>query len=152
MEAYPRSSWPRGLTLSDIKSRPISNTIHVHQEFRRSTHHREGDNLINSVYKETGCIVVAHWEQRSIKRFDVFGGSNCSNAVAAINKWIARANEKSTDAAAWAKMPAFNHDEWYQEILQQEEEEHSERFLGPVPAVQEGEPMRQKVTFLRPLQ
>ena len=149
MDRYPKLSWPQGVLKTDLNQKKVACTIPVHLEYRRPTHPREGDTLVNSVYKDTGCIVVAHWQQQSIDHFDVYPGSNHSNAVAAINRWIARGNEKSAESSAWAKMRAFNFDDWYQQRLQQQDNELRLRFLGPVPDVQEDEPERQKVKFLR---
>lgn len=101
--------------------------------------------MINSIYNETGCIVVAHWDQQIIKRFDVFASAGSKSAIAVINKWIARGDEKSKDAAAWAKTPAFNHSQWYQEQLEQMEDERMEFFLGPIPDEHDGDPVRERV-------
>jgi hypothetical protein len=152
MERNPKPSWPQGVPESDIKQKRIACKIPVHAEYRRPTHRREGETLVNSVYKETGCIVVAHWQQQFIVGFEVLAGPNSNNAVAVINQWIAQGNEKSKDSSAWAKMPAFNIDGWYQQQLQQQDNERRERFLGPVPNVQEDEPERLKVKFLRCLE
>ena len=108
--------------------------------------------MANSVYKDTGCIVVAHWQQQFIVGFDVLTGPNSSNAVASINQWIAQGNEKSKESSAWAKMHAFKFDNWYQQQLQQQDNELRERFTKPVPDVQEDEPERLKVRFLRCLE
>ncbi|OSS49695.1 hypothetical protein B5807_06148 [Epicoccum nigrum] len=145
MERNPKPSWPQGVPESDIKQKRIACKIPVHAEYRRPTHRREGETLVNSVYKETGCIVVAHWQQQFIVGFEVLAGPNSNNAVAVINQWIAQGNEKSKDSSAWAKMPAFNIDGWYQQQLQQQDNERRERFLGPVPNVQEDEPERLKI-------
>ena len=80
-----------------------------------------------------------------IKRFDVYAGTGSKDAVATLNKWIARGDQKSRGSSAWAKTPAFNHDQWHQEQLELLEEERMEFFLGPIPDAQEGEPMRPKV-------
>ncbi|KAF2631906.1 hypothetical protein BU25DRAFT_454288 [Macroventuria anomochaeta] len=150
MDRFRSFTWPDGIAESDLKQKKVSQIIPVHAEYRRTTHRREGATLINSVYKDTGCIVVAHWDQSTIKRFDVFVGAGSKSATAAINKWIARGDEKSTDAAAWAKTPAFNHAQWYQEELERQEEERMEYFLGPEPESQEGEPVRVKITMSWP--
>jgi hypothetical protein len=152
MESYPMKSWPQGVLESDIKQKKVACKIPVQPEYRRPTHRREGDTLVNSVYKDTGCIVVAHWQQQYIAGFEVLASPNSSNAVAAINHWIARGNEKSKESSAWAKMRAFNVDDWYQQQLQQQDNERRERFLGPVPNAQEDEPERLTVKFLRCLE
>ena len=145
-------SWPQGVPESDIRHKKVAYKIPVQPEYRRPTHRREGDNLVNSVYNETGCIVVAHWQRQFIVGFDVLTALNSSNAVASINQWIARGDEKSKESSAWAKMPAFKFNDWYQQRLQQQDNEFRERFLGPVPDVQEDEPERIKVRFLRCLE
>ena len=145
MERFRSFTWPEGIEESVLRQKKITCTIPVYAEHRRTTHRIEGTTLINNVYKDTGCIVVAHWDQSTIKRFDVFTGAGSKNAVAAINRWIARGDEKSKDSAAWAKTPAFNHAQWYREQLEQIEDEKMEFFLGPIPDVQEDEPVRPKV-------
>lgn len=62
-----------------------------------------------------------------------------------MNEWIARGDEKSKDAAAWAKLPAFDHAKWYQEELERREEERLQVFLDPEPEMEEGAPIRVKV-------
>lgn len=138
-------TWPDEIEESALRQKKVSQTIPVHTEFRRTTHRREIATLVNSTYKDTGGIVAAHWDQTQIKRFDVFVGAGSKSAVAAVNKWIARGDEKSKDAAAWAKLPAFNHAQWYQEELERQEEERLELFLGPEPEEQEDEPVRVRV-------
>ena len=149
MERPPGSlTWPEGIEESVLRQKKVSSTIPVQAEYRRTTHRREGATFINGIYKDTGCIVVAHWDQSVIKCFDVFVGAGSKSAIAAVNKWIARGDEKSKDAAAWAKIPAFNHAQWYQEQLEQMEAEKMEFFLGAIPDVQEGEHVRPKVGTL----
>ena len=147
MDTFRKFTWPEGIEESVLRQKKVSCQIPVQAEYRRTTHKRESATLINSIYKDTGCIVVAHWDQSIIKRFDIFVGAGSKNAIAAVNKWIARGDEKSKDAAAWAKTPAFNHAQWYQEELERQENERMEFFLGPVPEAQEGEPMRPKVDY-----
>lgn len=149
MERFRLTSWPTGVDEALFRPKKVAHKIHVHAEFRRITHRREGTSLIDGIYKDTGCIVVAHWDQSRIERFDVYAGPGSKSAVAAINKWIARGDQKSKESSAWAKTPAFNQAQWYQEKLEQMEEEQMEFFLGPIPEVQGGEPMRPKVTTNR---
>lgn len=138
-------TWPDDIEESALRQKKVSQTIPVHTEFRRTTHRREITTLINSIYKDTGGIVAAHWDQTQIKRFDVFVGAGSKSAIAAVNKWIARGDEKSKDAATWAKLPAFNHAQWYQDELERQEEERLELFLGPEPEEQEDEPVRVRI-------
>ncbi|KAJ4986899.1 hypothetical protein SVAN01_07577 [Stagonosporopsis vannaccii] len=145
MERLRLFTWPKGVEESVLRQKKVTCTIPVQAEFRRTTHRREADTFVNSVYSETGCIVVALWDRQTIKRFDVFAGAGSQNAVNAINKWIARGDERSKDASAWAKTPAFNHTQWYQDQLEREEAERMEFFLGPLPNEQEGLPMRESI-------
>lgn len=138
-------TWPDDIEESTLRQKKVIQTIPVHTEFWRAAHRREIATLVNSIYKDTGGIVAAHWDQTEIKKFDVFVGAGSTNAVAAVNKWIARGDEKSKDAAAWAKLPAFDHAKWYQEELERQEEERLQVFLGPEPEVEEGVPIRVKV-------
>ncbi|KAJ8108105.1 hypothetical protein OPT61_g8405 [Boeremia exigua] len=137
MERY--RSWPSGIQECVLRQKTITSEIPVHIEFRRDTHRREGETFVNGIYNETGCIVVAHWDHQVIKRFDVYAGAGSKDAIAAVHKWIARGKEKTKESAAWAKTPAFNHTQWYQEQLDQMEEDRLGFFLGPKPAALEGE-------------
>lgn len=149
MERSRSISWPNDIDESILKQKKISCTIVVQKEYQRTTQRREGAALISSIHKDTGCIVVAHWGQSAIKRFDVYAGTGSKNAVATINKWIARGDQKSRAPSVWAKTPAFNHGQWHQEQLELLEEEKMEFFLGPIPDFQEGEPVRPKVVIAR---
>lgn len=147
MERFRWPSWPSGIEASVLGQKKVSCTIPVHAEYRRTTHRRDCATLLDGIYKDTGCIVVAHWDQLTIRQFEVYAGAGSKGAVAAINKWIARGHEKSTDSAAWAKLPAFNHAQWAQDAFERDEEDRMEFFLGPVPDAQEGEPVRPKVSL-----
>ena len=138
-------TWPDDIEESALRQKKVGQTIPVHTEFRRPTYRREIAALVNSIYKDTGGIVVAHWDQTEIKKFDVFVGAGSKGAIVAVNKWIARGDEKSREAAAWAKLPAFDHAKWYQEELERQEEERLQVFLGQEPEVEEGAPIRVKV-------
>lgn len=145
MERLRPTTWPEGIDEAILKQKKISSHITVHAEYRRETYRREGATLINGIYRDTGCIVMVHWEQTKIKHFDVYAGAGSKKAVAILNTWIAQGSQKSKDSSAWAKTPAFNHAQWYQEQLEQMEDESLEYFLGPTPEVQEGAPVRPKV-------
>lgn len=144
MERFRKFNWPDGVDESVLRQKRVTCTIPVHGEHRRATHQNEGRTLINSVYRDTGCIIVAHWDQHVIKQFDVFAGPGSRNAIAAINKWIARGDERSKDSSAWAKTPAFDQEQWDQELLARMEDEQAEIYLGPMPDAQEGDPEWQK--------
>jgi hypothetical protein len=144
-ERFRSFTWPNDIEESALRQKKVIQTIPVHAEFRRPTHRREIATLVNSIYKDTGGVVAAHWNQTEIKCFDVFVGAGSKSAIAAVNKWIARGDEKSKEAAAWAKLPAFNHAQWYQEELERQEEERLQLFLGREPKEQENEPVRVKV-------
>lgn len=145
MEAFRKRTWPDGIEGSVLAQKTVIRQIPVHAEHRRATHQAEGRTLVNSIYGDTGCIVVAHWDQQSIKCFDVFAGPGSVNAIAAINKWVARGDEKSRESSAWAKMPAFNQEQWLQEQLERIEDEQTDMYLGPVPEAQNDESMRSTV-------
>lgn len=145
MERLRPISWPNDVDEATLKQKKISCTILVQREYQRTMRRREGAALVDNIYKDTGCIVVAHWEQSKIRRFDIYTGTGSKNAVAALNKWIDQVDQKSRGPSAWVKTPAFNHDQWHQEQLGLLEDERMEFFLGPIPDVQEGEPARSKV-------
>ncbi|KAJ4361164.1 hypothetical protein N0V95_002133 [Ascochyta clinopodiicola] len=146
MERFRPMSWPTCVEESAFRPKKVSCPIAVHAEYRRDTHRSEGATLVDSIYRDTGCIVVAFWEQSTIKRFDVYAGADLKGAVATINKWISRGDQKSRESSVWAKTPAFNQDQWYQGQLELKEQERMELFLGPVPDTQEGEALRPRIT------
>lgn len=140
-------TWPDDIEESALRQKKVKERIPVQAEFQRTTYKREISTFVNSIYTDTGGIVVAHWDQNQIKRFEVFVGPGSKSAIVAVNKWIKRGDEKSKDAAAWAKLPAFNHDQWYREELERREHDRLELFLGPEPEEQEDEPVRVKVPY-----
>lgn len=140
-------TWPDGIEESALRQKKIIQIIPVHTEFQRPTHRREIVTLVNSIYNDTGDIVAAHWDQTEIRKFDVFVGAGSRGAIIAVNKWIARGDKQSRDAAAWAKLPAFDHAKWYQEELERQEEERLQIYLGPEPKAKEGEPILLKVSL-----
>jgi hypothetical protein len=149
MERFQPKSWPTGVEESVLGQKKVSYRIPVHAEYRRATHRREGAILIDSIYNDTGCIVVTYWDQSTIRRFDVYAGAGSKSAVAAVNKWIARGGRKSKESSVWANTPAFKQDQWCQDQLELREEETMELFLGPIPNMQEGEAIRPKVNSVQ---
>lgn len=124
---------------SPLTGRKPNKTIPVPSEFRRDTHARERDVLVNDIKVKTDCQLVPHWEQGKICRFDIYGPSaGVEKAVALINKWISNAHVKSKDSSAWAKLPAFDVDDWYYEKVAEMEGERKKMFLGPKPDRPEG--------------
>ncbi|CAN9459735.1 hypothetical protein CUC08_Gglean010604 [Alternaria sp. MG1] len=120
--------------------RPKPNkTILVPQEFRRPTHARECDNIVNEVKVRTGCAVIPQWDDGRIYQFGIAGGgAGLEKAVRYINQWISNAHVKSKDSSAWAKMPAFDPNKWYYEQIEEMERQRKEAFRGTAPKVSEG--------------
>ncbi|KAG9186830.1 hypothetical protein G6011_09938 [Alternaria panax] len=121
--------------------RPKPNKIiPVPQEFRRLTHARERDNIVNDVNISTGCVVIPQWDDGRIYQFGIAGGgAGLEKAVRYINQWISNAHVKSKDSSAWAKMPAFDPNKWYYEQVEEMERQRKETFRGMAPKVSEGE-------------
>ncbi|KAL1791959.1 hypothetical protein ACET3X_009710 [Alternaria dauci] len=130
-----------------LAPRPKPNrTIPVPQEFRRPTHARECENIVNEVKIRTGCVVIPQWDSGRICQFGIAGGgAGLEKAVRYINQWISNAHVKSKDSSAWAKMPAFDPDKWYYEQIEEMERQRKEVFRGTAPKVSEGEAPLQRL-------
>jgi hypothetical protein len=115
-------------------------TIPVPPEYRRQTLIRERETLINDLRVDTNCHVVPHWDQGGIvMSLDIYGaGSSVEKAIGRINLWISTAHTKAKAAASWAKMPAYNFNDWYYEQVEQHENIRKQLYKGPVPP--EGHP------------
>jgi hypothetical protein len=108
--------------------------ISVPHEYRRQTLVRECDTLIHDIRVDTNCVVIPHWDQDTIKFFDVFGsGPGVEEAVRHLHHWISNARMKSMASSAWAKMSAYNFDKWYYEEVEKLESEKKQRFKESVP-------------------
>lgn len=127
--------------------RPKPNkTIVVPQEFRRPTHARECDNIVNEVKIITGCTVIPQWNDGRIYQFGIVGGGvGLEKAVRYINQWISNAHVKSKDSSAWARMSAFDPNKWYYEKIEEMERQRKEAFRGTAPKVSEGETPLQRL-------
>lgn len=118
----PRVSAAPGVDLEEYKHKKVNRIIPVHQELRRDVYQRECDQLLQEVKVDTGCIVVAYWDQYKIIKFDIFGGPGVEKAVGMLNKWIERAHKKTKDSAAWAKLSAYDENKWYNGEVEQMEQ------------------------------
>jgi hypothetical protein len=123
-----------------LKNRKPNKVISVPPEFRRLSHTREHENLVNDIKISTGCIVILQGEQGRIYQFGIIGaGAGLEEAIQYINGWISNAHIKSKYAAAWVKMPAFDANKRYYEQGAEMEQRHKQRFKGPIPEAAEGE-------------
>lgn len=114
--------------------------IPVPYEYRRQTLTREGDILINDLKHEANCHVILRWDKppafkdRIIISFEVYGtGADVERGISQINRWISRAHIKSKDSSAWAKIPAYDPDDWYYDRIDNMEVERKLLFKGPMP-------------------
>lgn len=119
--------------MDELRHKKANRTIPVHPEFRRETHKTECDRLLQDVRVDTGCIVLAYWDHYKIVKFDVFGGAGVESAVGMLNDWIAKGGERTKGSRAWAKMPAYNADQWYYGAVQQMEDARKEAFKTDEP-------------------
>jgi hypothetical protein len=121
---------------STIAGKKPNKIIPVPHEYRRQAFARECDTLIHDLKTETGCIVVAHWNQGNINitSFDIYGsGPGIEKAVRHLHQWISNAHAKSMASSAWAKTTAYNYDKWYYEEVEHMENVKKQRFKGPIP-------------------
>ncbi|KAI8941368.1 hypothetical protein NX059_002592 [Plenodomus lindquistii] len=121
------------------KSRKPNKIIPVPQEYRVVTLMRERDTLVKDILLHTGCTVVPRSEQGRIVRFDIYGAA-VDLATTYINTWIVKSPIKSKASSAWAKMPAFNADDWYYKQVTEMEAGRKQMFKGPAPEVTEDAP------------
>lgn len=137
-------------TMGVERGRKLKKAISVPPEFQRVTYSSERELLVKDLLLKTGCVVVPHWEQGKIYRFDIYGSDNgVERAVGDINRWISQAHAKSKDSTAWAKLPAFNADEWYYDRVTQMEGDRKQIFLGPVPELSDDSPRPPSVSITR---
>jgi hypothetical protein len=123
-----------------LKNRKPNKVIPVPPEFRRLSHARERENLVNDIKISTGCIVEPEGEQGRIHQFGIIGaGAGLEKAIRHINEMISNTHIKSKDAAAWAKIPAFDANKWYYEQVADMEQRLKQVFKGPLPKAAEGE-------------
>ncbi|KAH7414266.1 hypothetical protein DE146DRAFT_29117 [Phaeosphaeria sp. MPI-PUGE-AT-0046c] len=113
--------------------------IPVPNEYRRQTLAREGQILVNELRIGANCHVELDWDYNKIIKFEVYGtGADVERGVSQINRWISRAHTKSKDSSAWAKIPAYDFDDWYYDRIENIQDERKLLFKGPMPL--EGHP------------
>ncbi|KAF2706849.1 hypothetical protein K504DRAFT_385688 [Pleomassaria siparia CBS 279.74] len=112
--------------------------ITVPQDFGSRYNHRDLKRIISSWNISPDCEVVPYSQNGKLVRFGIFGaGSKLDETVRAVNKWIEHAMTKSTASSTWAKLPAFEHNKWYESMLREDENERKQKFKNPKP--EEGE-------------
>ncbi|KAF1943245.1 hypothetical protein EJ02DRAFT_343738 [Clathrospora elynae] len=132
MDRHNPITAPPGVKLEKLKGKK-SRIIPVHPEFRRDMHKSECDRLLEEVQIKTDCIVLAHWEQYNIIKFEVFQATGVEKAVVMLNKWIAKGPMKTKESSAWAKMPAYNAGEWYNGEVEESEDKRKESYKTSTP-------------------
>ncbi|KAI4604780.1 hypothetical protein J4E80_010936 [Alternaria sp. BMP 0032] len=114
--------------------------IPVPPEYRRLTHTTERELIVNEIKINTGCDVIPKWEAGYITQFAIAGqGAGVEKAVRYINHWISNAHIKSKDSSSWAKTPAFDHNKWYYDSIEERERQRKDEFKGKAPEVSKGE-------------
>ncbi|KAI4707774.1 hypothetical protein J4E89_007402 [Alternaria sp. Ai002NY15] len=114
--------------------------IPVPPEYRRLTHTTERELIVNEIKINTGCDVIPKWDAGYITQFAIAGqGAGVEKAVRYINHWISNAHIKSKDSSSWAKTPAFDHNKWYYDSIEERERQRKEEFKGKAPEVSKGE-------------
>ncbi|EFQ89709.1 hypothetical protein CFE70_002210 [Pyrenophora teres f. teres 0-1] len=108
--------------------------IPVPIELRRRSQPRERDIIVNDVKTATGCEVILQWDNGRIQEFGILGsGPGLDKAVRYINEWIFKGNTKTAESSAWAKMSAFNNDNWHYDKIEQLERVRKQQFKEAVP-------------------
>ncbi|KAI4686318.1 hypothetical protein J4E81_008670 [Alternaria sp. BMP 2799] len=114
--------------------------IPVPPEYRRLTHTTEREHIVNEIKINTGCDVIPKWDAGYITQFAIAGqGAGVEKAVRYINHWISNAHIKSKDSSSWAKTPAFDHNKWYYDSIEERERQRKDEFKGKAPEVSKGE-------------
>ncbi|KAI4616063.1 hypothetical protein J4E83_006733 [Alternaria metachromatica] len=114
--------------------------IPVPPEYRRLTHTTERELIVNEIKINTGCDVIPKWDAGYITQFAIAGqGAGLEKAVRYINHWISNAHIKSKDSSSWAKTPAFDHNKWYYDSIEERERQRKDEFKGKAPEVSKGE-------------
>lgn len=114
--------------------------IPVPPEYRRLTHATERELIVNDIKINTGCDVIPKWDAGYITQFAIAGqGAGVEKAVRYINHWISNAHIKSKYSSSWAKTPAFDHNKWYYDSIEERERQRKDEFKGKAPEVSKGE-------------
>lgn len=133
-DATPTSSF---IDRSAFIGKKANKIISVPHENRRQTHTRERDILVADIKDKTNCTVIPRLEDQGrgkIKSFDIFGsGVGLEKAVGYLNAWICNSNVKSMGSSAWAKISAYDGNDWYYNRVQQLEDTRKQHFTGPIP-------------------
>lgn len=109
-------------------------TILVPEEYRPTARPQVLEQLTSYWQEKTGCEVIYQLQFRKLIKFDIFGsGARLDHAIRVINKWIEGANTKTPASSAWAKMPAFDPNQWYYDEINAMEAERKEMFRSAMP-------------------
>ncbi|PSN72821.1 hypothetical protein BS50DRAFT_169458 [Corynespora cassiicola Philippines] len=124
------------------KKKPPNRSIEVSHEYRRPLTQIELERLIGQWKERTGCqvkIVTAGKSHNAIK-FEIFGGSasDLDKASQEINDWIHKSNTRAFASQRWAKLSAFDFNNWWYEQLAEWKTTEKQRFKGPLPQGDEG--------------
>lgn len=122
--------------------RKASRVVIIPPEYRRDTYRTEANNLVNDIKTSCSCDVNPIWDQtdRKIRRFELYGaGQSIESATRYLNNWIPRSGHRSKHSAMWAKMSAFNWDDWYVQKVGEMDTARRQMFKGPAPETSQSE-------------
>lgn len=123
-----------GIDPSKYVGKKPNKVILVPYEYRRQTLAREGDNLINELRFKANCHVILKWDLGKIIAFEIHGaGADVERGVSQVNQWISQAHIKSKDSSAWAKIPAYDPNDWYYDCIETMQDSRKLLFKGPMP-------------------
>jgi hypothetical protein len=129
MSERPMDNWGNSQRFRGL--RPARRVI-VPQEYLRATYARERERNYYTWKYNTGCEILAYGRYNKITRFEVFG-AKVDQAVKEINEWIMDATTKSAESTAWAKIKAFDANEFGYDRLRAWENQRKQMFNGPIP-------------------
>ncbi|KAF2002946.1 hypothetical protein P154DRAFT_487968 [Amniculicola lignicola CBS 123094] len=88
---------------------------------------------------ETNAEIVPVFEMGRLVQFNLYGSAaNLDAAVKLVNKWLEAALTKTAPSTAWAKMKAFDPNEWQFDTVRSLENNRKQKFKEPIPKDQVG--------------
>ncbi|CAI6238966.1 unnamed protein product [Periconia digitata] len=125
---------PQATGPSIFSGRKPIRVIVVPSSQQRESARAERDRLILKWKTEYNCDVRILNSAGVVTKFEIFGsGSGVNKTHQEINTWIRRPDPKSVHSAAWAKLPAYDENKWYDEQLRERDALRKQAFKGEPP-------------------
>ncbi|KAF2189739.1 hypothetical protein K469DRAFT_658880 [Zopfia rhizophila CBS 207.26] len=101
----------------------------VPSEFRPAVRYDDLERIANTISLESGSHVVPSVSKGEPLRFLIYGqGTALDDAIRCVNQFIDRARTKTAASTTWAKLKAFDANEWCRNELKVMEDQHKAQF------------------------